>query len=349
MSSEQSNASDERWGGHIPWFLRHQDFSGSGNFSILFERLSQRFDRLFRFNEAGIQNLDHFGARLESESLQRFKHNPKKYFPEEIRDFFNPQSIQHQARMRSFKDPEELSVLASLTRISPGLVESKQQNRGKKGEDSLLEVERATRLADDTRAKRIQYHYQCIIREKLAVLEDMLHILPNQSAWFLQLKRDIRRNFEESEIMLDIKGDPPLIVPLDERLLQREVIDKLLPRLEARFPERAKEIVKAYHDSISGKKLDEVFSGAFKTLEEIARSITGDDSFMFDAVHLNKHFPDLHPTIHETMKKLSGHRGDKAGHARSAPDPHEIRYLLFAICNIALLLLDYPDENASES
>jgi hypothetical protein len=43
------------------------------------------------------------------------------------------------------------------------------------------------------------------------------------------------------------------------------------------------------------------------------------------------------------MTKLAAHRGDKGGHGRNAPDAIEMRYLLFSICNIALLILDYQE------
>lgn len=112
--------------------------------------------------------------------------------------------------------------------------------------------------------------------------------------------------------MLDIMGTPPLIVPMEEPLLQEEVLDKLLPRLTSRFPGRAQELIKTYHDLFAGVNLDSILSEAFKTLEEIARLIVGDKSFMFEKKHLKKYFPKLHPRIHETMIRLAGHRGDKA-------------------------------------
>jgi hypothetical protein len=56
---------------------------------------------------------------------------------------------------------------------------------------------------------------------------------------------------------------------------------------------------------------------------------------------LQKHFPKIHKTIRTTIVKLDAHRGDKGGHGKASPEPHEMRYLLFSICNIALLLLDY--------
>jgi hypothetical protein len=123
------------------------------------------------------------------------------------------------------------------------------------------------------------------------------------------------------------------------------VVDKLVPRLFDKFPERARELVGAYHALITGKDGDSIFAEAFKTLEQLARDITLDGGFRFDKSHLDKHFPLLHSTIHQTLIRLAGHRGDKAGHGKDAPPPHEIRYLLFAVCNSALLLLEYPSNS----
>jgi uncharacterized protein YuzE len=183
-----------------------------------------------------------------------------------------------------------------------------------------------------------------IFNERLGVLEILLRILP-PSPWGEKLIVDIRRFFAESKIMLDLRGSPPLIVPLEEPMMQREIIENLLPRLSERFPERAKELIRCYHSVRAGENLDSIFSEAFKSLEEIARSITGNNKFVFDKANLKKYFPLLHLTIHETMIKLAGHRGDEAGHGKASPDMHEIRYLLFSICNIALLLLDYPKDD----
>jgi len=191
------------------------------------------------------------------------------------------------------------------------------------------------------RKERTDAVYLIIFNDRLGVIEILLRILP-QSGWIDNLKRDIRRFFAEAKIMLDIKGSPPLIVPIEEALLQRNVVDNLLPRLTERFPERAQELVRAYHGMLTGKDLDSIFIEAFKTLEEIAPSITNDKKFEFDKSNLRKYFPRLHATSHETMIKLAGHRGDKGGHGKVSPPPHEIRYFLFTICNIALLLLEYP-------
>lgn len=195
------------------------------------------------------------------------------------------------------------------------------------------------------RESRKAAHYATIVAERIAVLEALLRILPTQREPTAELIHDIRRFFAETGVILDIKTDEsglPIIIPLEEPLLQTAIMDNLLPRLSARFPKRAREFVGAYHEFLKGTDADTVFLNAFKSLEEFARDLTRDTSFMFDRSHLQKSFPLLHGTIQETLIRLAGHRGDKAGHGKDAPSPHEIRYLLFAICNSALLLLDYP-------
>lgn len=343
MSNEQSNTTDDRWGGYVPWFLRHQGFSSTGDFLLFFKRLSQRLEVFFKY-ESGIPNLHYFVEKLESESLQRFQSSKtethQKSIHHQIPRYFNPDTI--------------ISDFELKVKISGAFTKALQ------GKD-------AKSIISD------QLHYNGIVIERMGVLESLLRILPSPITDKLKpatsrqelyrqalpipspqsvtdkLKQDIRKLFVEAKIMLDIKGEPPLIVPMDEPLLQREVIDKLLPRLEAQFPEREKEFVKAYHDLIGGRKLDEVFLEAFKTLEEIARSLTKDTSFEFDPKNLKKYFPKLHGAIHESIKRLAGHRGDKASHGKSAPEPYEIRYLLFTICNVALLLLDYPSSNTART
>lgn len=183
-------------------------------------------------------------------------------------------------------------------------------------------------------------NYKPIIN-RIGVLEILLKILPKPNG-FHDLAKDIRSYLAEAQIMLDIDIKTFEIKLLEEPLLQKEVIEKLMPRLASRYPDRAKELSSAYHDMIGGeKKFDDIFIGAFKTLEALAREITGNNSFEFKKSDLSRYFPNLHPTVHDTIMKLAAHRGSEGGHGRDAPEPHEMRYLLFSICNIALLLLDY--------
>ncbi len=314
------NLNDPRWGGYVPWFLRQKDFEDKGNFNVFFSRLSQRLERVVLFNEVGISNLVHFGAWLESESLQRFRFNVSLALAGQIASYFTPKVIQQQAETRGDSDTE----LANHIRRQIG---------GATEKELLRHVELA-----------VAKHYNQVVVERLSVLECFLRIIPKDTAWFHELIRDIKRFFAEAEIMLDINttGQYPVILPMEEPLLQKEVLDELLPRLSSRLPERASELINAYHSLLKGNSADSVFAEAFKTLEAIARDLTADGNFMFTKSYLDKYYEELHPTIHNTLIQLATHRGDKAGHGKDSPFPHEIRYLLFAICNAALLLLDYP-------
>jgi hypothetical protein len=358
-----SDSSDPRWGGYVPWFLRHADISPGGNFPTFFSRLSQRLERLFKFNECQVQ-ITHFGPMLESESLQVFGLSDRKMLDANIKDYFSPEALESAAMADALKDKEEkeaadaertarqLKIMlnpppSSLTsfRSVPGY---ELKDRAKAKRDLASWEGRANKLrgnANATREERKNKHYNTRIKERLTVLESLLQLLPKQTEWYDLLLRDIRRFLAESEIRLNIRVDgavAPLIIPLDEPLLQSQVIDKLLPRLFERFPNRARELVGAYHQLLIGKDGDSIFIEAFKSLEQLARDMTDDQGFIFDKKHLDKHFSSLHGTIHQTLIRLDGHRGDKGGHGKDAPPSHEIRYLLLAICNAALLLLDYP-------
>ena len=147
-------------------------------------------------------------------------------------------------------------------------------------------------------------------------------MLSKEKSAYNDFVQDLRSYFVEAEIRLDIDANTCLINPIEERLLQKEIIDTLMPRLASRFPERAKELIGAYHDMLSGKDFGDIFVGAFKTLEELGRGITNDSKFEFDENNLQKYFPKIHGTIRTTIVKLNAHRGDKGGHGKASPEPH---------------------------
>lgn len=347
---------DPRWGGYVPWFLRHADFAARGDFPTFFSHLSQRLERLFKFNECNVQ-LAHFGPWLETESLQRFRYNERETLDANILRYFTPGTLNSEVSSRIYNEEKELRQMEEAVRMlglalhpppitlgsaaGSSILPIPAEDRAKAQEEYANLKSRAETLRNNTK----QRHYASLVIQRIGVLEALLRILPAQTPWHAGLIQDILRFFAESQVMLTIKTDdgfPPRIVPLDEPLLQTEVVDKLVPRLFEKFPDRARELVDAYHALVSGKDGDSIFAEAFKTLEQLARDITLDSGFIFDKNHLDKHFPLLHSTIHHTLIRLGGHRGDKAGHGKDAPPPHEIRYLLFAVCNSALLLLDYP-------
>jgi hypothetical protein len=314
---------DPRWGGYAPWFLRYEDFKDKGNFDVFFSLVSKRLETALLFDALGISNLLQFGAKLESESLQRFRFDSSYAIAAQVSQYFDPITIQTETESH-FSADEKLA--AHLLEITAGRTKAKQEGMHQK-QSSIA-----------------TYHSQLVL-ESLSVLECFLRIIPDKRGdGFNQLIRDIKRFLAAANILLDINttGPTPVIVPMEETLIQQQVIDKLLPRLSQRLPERGNELISAYHSMLEGKSADSIFAEAFKTLEAIARDLTGDKNFVFDKSCLNNYYKSLHPTIHNTLIQLAAHRGDKASHGKDAPAAHEIRYVLFAICNSALLLLDYP-------
>ncbi len=275
-----------------------------GDFELLLGGLSGRLKQFVLYGEFGLGgNAGYFGAQLETASLRLFRHQIGEHLYEELEVFFGPKNLEE---------------------IPPSIVHS-----------SLPGTTAATR-------DRLLAYNRTILQTRLTVLESLLTIVP-AGIGREKLIADIKRIFINSGVSLDIEGDPPLIVPLDQPLLQRGVLNNLMPKLSKGYPDRAQELIEAYQKLLKGEKLDEIFVGAFKTLEALARSLTGDAAFEFTAANLKKYFPNLHPTIHVTIAKLAAQRGDEGAHGQDAPEPHEIRYLLFAVCNIALLLLDHPE------
>jgi hypothetical protein len=218
------------------------------------------------------------------------------------------------------------------------------------GDRLRVESDRAKRKEEATRPHREALHFNALVLERLGVVEALLRLLPSGSRALQDLIRDIRRLFVEAGIALDLRDTPPFIVPQEDAVLQTEVLDRLLPRLAARFPDLEKDIMQAYHDLVQRVDTNAVFGNAFKALEELARQMTRDQALLLsEEKDLRKYFPLLHPTIHATMIKLAAHRGDKGARGRQGPPTHEMRYLLFSTCNVALLFLDYPSPTTPAS
>lgn len=336
---------DNRWSGYVPWFLRHDDFTGTGNYYMFFDRLSHRSCQLFYYDELGISNKSHFGSILTSKSLNRYKYEfSSKYLDASlaysIRDYFDPRII-HDTLQKHFKNHPLKNKLDTLSLIL--------ERVGCNPESCIIPAEHkktfnAYEIAKTEYQKISEKYYQHLILERLGVLEVMLKNLPNRSSqWFDDFIKDIRCYLAEAGLMLDIDENNYDIILLEEPLLQKGVLENLLPRLKSKFPERADELVKAYHDMLDGNKFDDIFISAFKTLEEIGRSLTSNKKFEFNQKFLDKYFHKLHKTTHTTILKLAAHRGDEGGHGKNAPTAIEIRYLLFSICNIALLILEYNE------
>ena len=354
MNRTMTDESDKRWGGYIPWFFRHRDYGGSGNFLLFFKRASHRLYQLLIYNELAIPNPSHFGSMLESKSHQVYKSTTSNVALS-VENYFAPSTIKKEMELLLHKDPEEVrlrelagTVAAmglftepAISLLPPGIMSRRNVTPAIDRQKISKEYNQMSSRMNSTKGERQEKYYRPLFVQRFGVLEALIRILPKGTSPFDDFIQDLRSYFAEAEIMLDIDTDTCLINPVEEQFLQREIIDTLMPRLASRFPKRAKELINAYHVTVSGKDFDEIFVRAFKTLEEIAREIANHSKFEFNEKDLQKYFPKLHKTIHTTILKLAAHRGDKGGHGKASPEPHEMRYLLFSICNIALLLLDY--------
>ncbi|MEP6934904.1 MAG: hypothetical protein ABI988_13350 [Nitrospirota bacterium] len=263
--TDRAPSHDERWGDHVPWSLRYSVLSGKGDYRKFFSLLCDRLFNLFHFYEAGPINPEHFAARIASVSLSRFSYTADQDLELQLHTFFHPTSLDAEAKWRMTEDTEEREV-GRLLQIHHG------------GAASNREYQKANTIADTTRQTRQEAHWRVVVAERLEVLQSIFVLLPQaqEKDALNSLVRDVRRFAAESNVLLDLRGNPPTVIPIEEPLLQQEVIDKLLPRLETTYPERAADLVKAYHDLLKGIDTNTVFGNAFKALEELAREISGE-------------------------------------------------------------------------
>lgn len=324
---DRSTADDPRWGAHVPWSLRYRIIVKKGDFQKFMTMLGTRLHLLFEHNEASIPNIDYFLARLVIESLGRLELKRGQTWANMVYYYFAPTTIHEAANTRTANDPEEEDC-----------------NRKRYGDPKAYA--KVVAIAEATKPTRYAAHWQNLVAERLEVLQSIVVLLQQDKKHdaLKSLVRDVRRIAADSCILLDFKGDPPTLVPVEEPLLQKEVLDRLLPRLETSFPSRAADLTKAYHDLLKGVDTNTVFGNAFKALEQLAREISSVPKLeLSDRAALEKSFPQLHGTIRETIIKLAAHRGDEGAHGRKGPDEYEIRYLLLCICNVALVLLEYKE------
>lgn len=315
---------DERWGDHVPFSLRYNIVIERGNLDKFMIMLASRLYTLFD-HEFGYGNPSYFFARLVTESFGRFHTGTGGTYADMAFNYFSIEKIKKEVNAKVENDPEQ-QERDRMLRIGD-----------RKGFAKAAEIEKATRET------RYASHLRILISDRLEVLQSIFVLLQRDKLHdpLRSLVRDVRRFAADSGVLLNVKGDPPTLVPLEEPLLQKEVLDRLLPRLEERFPERAADLIKAYHDVLKGVDTNTVFGNAFKALEQLARDISGNPKLeLTKESELRNHFSKLHGTILVTITKLAAQRGDEGGHARLGPDEYESRYLLFSICNVALVLLE---------
>lgn len=80
----------------------------------------------------------------------------------------------------------------------------------------------------------IQKFYFEELRDVLFILEVLLQkirAMENSDRFFPKLLNDLRRNLVYCNILLDIQGHPVQIIPIEQPLFRKEVLDRLLPGL----------------------------------------------------------------------------------------------------------------------
>lgn len=316
------NLQDDRWGGYVPWFLRHPDFAILGHFDIFFDRVAHRLKQVVNRNEAGFSNIADLGATIESDSHRCIRFSDEA-LAAQIESYFLPTGIASEADDLTNRD----SVVVEVTNCYAPLLKQLAQKKEFTGiPDPSLglgdrcspllkmaqieaspEAREAAVKRDKTRSVQREVHYKGLVLKRLTVLESVLRLVKARPA-FPELRGNLRKYLAEAQIMLDIAETDGRIVPMEEALLQKEVIDRLLPRLANRFPQQEKDLVKAYHDLVQGVDTDAIFVLAMKALEEIARQVSGKPKLTLDDLkNLKAAFPDMHPTIHATILKLTAH------------------------------------------
>lgn len=104
------NLPDDRWGGYVPWFLRHPEFETLGHFNIFFERVAHRLKQVVDRGEAGMPNITDLGDTIESESHQCFRFNSHESLAMQLQEFFSPPQIQKESDKLVDTDPVVMNV-----------------------------------------------------------------------------------------------------------------------------------------------------------------------------------------------------------------------------------------------
>jgi len=329
------NIDDPRWEGNVPWFLRHSEFEAQEDLFRFFELTASRVTQFFLydvvlFKDRSMNHEDkrHLVAQVKNQSFSLFSYhedNKTKDVMDYLPNFFTPQAMKGTA-------------LNKLKKSNPH-----RRKWVSAGSGSIIEGISKEQYIENN----LPQFFPEVLKERLFVLEVFLRVVNKKDikdSSFSSLRTDLRGYLAISKVMLDIRENPILITPIDEPLLQKEVVEELLPRLQLKFPQEGHNLIEAYHQLLTESDTNKIFGNAFKALEVIARSISGNPSLLLsDKAQVTKAFPGLHPTTIKSVVNLAAHRGDEGGHGGKAPPINQMRYLLLHVCNVALLLLETRD------
>ena len=170
------NLQDARWGGYVPWFLRHPDFAVLGQFHIFFDRVAHRVKQFFLYGEGGSLNPGHVGAFIESESHQCFRFDSSQALAKQIRFYFSPEHMTKEEDSFTESDPPVIQKNRALIVL---------ENKYSKDLSSLLKLHNdpaighAKEVLEAIRSTRRPIHRSTLVLARLTVLKSVLRHAPS--------------------------------------------------------------------------------------------------------------------------------------------------------------------------
>ena len=212
---------------------------------MFFSRVAHRLKQLINTGGAVNYGYPDLGDVIESESHQCFRFNSDGTLAAQIESFFMPSRIWGEAYKLAEDDPLVKAAHVKYKAV-PG--SSRDPNFVFNVPEFEIHSPELLQTAEgyrNTLSSQRGFHRARLVLQRLTVLESVVRLVKATHA-FPPLRENLRRYLAEAQIMLDIKETDGRIVPMEETLLQKEVIDRLLQRLSARFPRQEKDLVKAY-------------------------------------------------------------------------------------------------------
>ena len=197
--TQPPNLQDDRWGGYVPWFLRHPDFAVLGHFDLFFDRVAPRIKQVVNRNEAGSSNIADLGETIAINSDQCFRFNSDKALAAQIESYFVPTQIASEADELTNRDPFVVEVTNCYAALLEQLAQKKEYTGipGPSSPSSPLsrlgnisspllkmaqiraspEARAASAKRDKTRSAQREVHYKKLVLKRLTVLESVLRLV----------------------------------------------------------------------------------------------------------------------------------------------------------------------------
>lgn len=218
--AQTPNLQDDRWGGYVPWFLRHPDFAILGHFDLFFGRVAHRLKQAVNRGEVG-NNLTDAGDTIESDSHQCFRFNSLGNLAVQIESYFAPTQMMTETENLTQSDPLVIEAVNNYNTfirraaLNVAIPDLKKLMASPKCQAALTQL-------SEIRSPRREFYRIKLVSGRLTVLESVLRLVkatPRHA--FSNLRDLLRRYLAEAQIMLDIAETDGRIVPMEEPLLQK--------------------------------------------------------------------------------------------------------------------------------